>query len=191
MHGPNAIRMWLVQSHYSQPIEYSEEILEEKRRSYERLQNLYTQVSDPTSSSELSDGLAAELRERFDAAMEDDLNTPEAVAALFEVAGRAGREISARPEAAGEFGSLAEAIEEVMTIFGFDLAREHVHGGGRRPYQVLRGAGGRGLATDRPPGRGRGARRTGPPPTGCATSSTPKGGPPRTRPKVRSFVAGN
>src|SRR5688572_29717299 len=95
MHGPNAIRMWLVQSHYSQPIEYSEEILEEKRRSYERLQNLYTQVSDPTSSSELSDGLAAELRDRFDAAMEGDLNTPEAVAALFEVAGRAGREISA------------------------------------------------------------------------------------------------
>src|ERR671911_451072 len=124
LHGPNAIRMWLVQSHYSQPIEYSEEILEEKRRSYDRLQNLYTQVSDPTSSSELSDGLAAELRDRFDAAMEDDLNTPEAVAALFEVAGRAGREISARPEAAGEFGSLAGAIEEVMTIFGFDLARE-------------------------------------------------------------------
>ena len=124
LHGPNAIRMWLVQSHYSQPIEYSEEILEEKRRSYERLQNLYKQVSDPTSSSELSDGLAAELRDRFDAAMEDDLNTPEAIAALFEVAGRAGREISARPEAAGEFGSLAGAIEEVMTIFGFDLARE-------------------------------------------------------------------
>jgi cysteinyl-tRNA synthetase len=124
LHGPNAIRMWLLQSHYSQPIEYSEEILEEKRRSYERLQNLYTQVSDPTSSSELSDGLAAELRDRFDAAMEDDLNTPEAVAALFEVAGRAGREISARPEAAGEFGSLAGAIEEVMIIFGFDLAQE-------------------------------------------------------------------
>jgi cysteinyl-tRNA synthetase len=124
LHGPNAIRMWLLQSHYSQPIEYSEEILEEKRRSYERLQNLYTRVSDPTSSSELSDGLAAELRDRFDAAMEDDLNTPEAVGALFEVAGRAGREISARPGAAGEFGSLAGAIEEVMTIFGFDLARE-------------------------------------------------------------------
>jgi len=56
--------------------------------------------------------------------MVDDLKTPEAIAALFEVAGRAGREISTRPEAAGEFGSLAEAMEEVITIFGFDLARE-------------------------------------------------------------------
>jgi len=68
--------------------------------------------------------MAADLRERFDAAMRDDLNTPEAIAALFEVAGHAGREISTRPEAAGEFGSLAEAMEEIMTIFGFDLAQE-------------------------------------------------------------------
>jgi cysteinyl-tRNA synthetase len=124
LHGPNAIRMWLLQSHYSQPIEYSEEILEEKRRSFERLQNLYKGLGGSTSSSELSDRLGAGLTERFDAAMQDDLNTPEAIAALFDVAGRAGREISARPEAAGEFGSLAEAMEQVMTIFGFDLARE-------------------------------------------------------------------
>jgi cysteinyl-tRNA synthetase len=124
LHGRNAVRMWLLQSHYSQPIEYSEEILEEKRRSYERLIRLYLQISGSRSSSELSDTMAAELRESVDAAMHDDLNTPEALATLFEVAGRAGREISTRPEAADEFGSLAEAIEEVMTIFGFDLAQE-------------------------------------------------------------------
>jgi cysteinyl-tRNA synthetase len=124
LHGPNAIRMWLLQSHYSQPIEYSEEILEEKRRSYERLMRLYLQISGSQSSSELSDTMAASLRESFDAAIQDDLNTPEAIATLFEVAGRAGREISTRPAAADEFGSLAEAIGEVMTIFGFDLAQE-------------------------------------------------------------------
>jgi cysteinyl-tRNA synthetase len=124
LHGRNAVRMWLLQSHYSQPIEYSEEILEEKRRSYERLMRLYLQISGSQSSSGLSDTMAAELRESFDAAMQDDLNTPGAIATLFEVAGRAGREISTRPEAAFEFGSLAEAIEEVMTIFGFDVAQE-------------------------------------------------------------------
>jgi cysteinyl-tRNA synthetase len=123
-YGRNAIRMWLLQSHYSQPIDFSEEILEEKRRSYERLMRLYRQISDSKNSSELSDRLAAELRERFDAAMRDDLNTPEAVAAVFEVTGGAGQEISARPEAVGEFSSLADALQEVLTIFGFDLAQE-------------------------------------------------------------------
>jgi cysteinyl-tRNA synthetase len=120
----NAIRMWFLQSHYSQPIDYSEQILEEKRRSYERLMRLYRQISGSEDSSDLSDELSAQLRGRFDAAMQDDLNTPEAVAAIFEVAGRAGQEVSARPEAADEFSSLAEALREVLTVFGFDLAEE-------------------------------------------------------------------
>jgi cysteinyl-tRNA synthetase len=123
-HGRNAIRMWFLQSHYSQPIDYSEEILEEKRRSYERLMRLYRQISASDISSTISAELSTELRERFDAAMRDDLNTPEVIAAVFEAAGRAGQEISARPEAAGEFSSLAEVIREVLTIFGFDLAEE-------------------------------------------------------------------
>src|ERR687885_488851 len=109
LHGRNAVRMWLLQSHYSQPIDYSEEILEEKRRSYERLMRLYRQISGPEGSSKLSDELAGELRERFDAAMREDFNTPEAVAALFEAARKAGQEISARPEAAQEFAGLKEA----------------------------------------------------------------------------------
>src|ERR671916_396069 len=124
LHGPNAVRMWLLQSHYSQPVDYSEEILEEKRRSYERLMRLYRQISGSEESSELSDELADGLRESFDAAMRDDLNTPEAIAAVFDAASRAGQEISRRPEAGGEFSSLAEALREVLTIFGFDLAEE-------------------------------------------------------------------
>ncbi|HEV2093987.1 MAG TPA: cysteine--tRNA ligase [Rubrobacter sp.] len=124
LHGRNAVRMWLLQSHYSQPIEYSEEILEEKRRSYERLLRLYRQISGSSASSDLSDGLAAGLRERLDEAMREDLNTPEVVATLFEAANRAAREISDRAGAADEFASLAGAVEEVMAVFGFDLARE-------------------------------------------------------------------
>jgi cysteinyl-tRNA synthetase len=126
LHGRNAVRMWLLQSHYPQPIDYSEEILDEKRRSYERLMRLYRQVSGSESSSKLSDELASELRGRFDAAMHDDLNTPEAIAAVFDAASRAGQEISTRPEAAGEFSSLAEALRDVLTIFSFDLAEEIV-----------------------------------------------------------------
>jgi cysteinyl-tRNA synthetase len=126
LHGRNAVRMWLLQSHYSQPIDYSEEILEEKRRSYERLMRLYRQISGPGSSSKLSDELASQLRERFDAAMRDDLNTPEAIAAAFEVSARAGQEVSNRSEAAGEFSSLAQVLRDVLTIFGFDLAQETI-----------------------------------------------------------------
>ena len=125
-HGPNALRMWLLQSHYSQPIDYSEEILEEKRRSYERLMRLYQQISASSSASELSAQLGTELRDKFDAAMQDDFNTPEAIAAIFDAAGRAGREISSRHESAHEFASFKDVLEEVLGVLGFDLPEEHV-----------------------------------------------------------------
>jgi cysteinyl-tRNA synthetase len=125
LHGRNAIRMWFLQSHYSQPIDYSEEILDEKRRSYDHLMNLYAHISDSQSSSELAESLAAELEERFDAAMQDDFNTPEAMAAIFDAVGRVGQEISTRSEAAGEFAGLTEVLVELLsTILGFDLREE-------------------------------------------------------------------
>lgn len=121
--GANAIRMWFLQSHYSQPIDYSEAILEEKKRSWERLSRFYGQVYGAGSSSELSDELASGLTSRFERAMRDDLSTPEVIAAVFEVAGRAGAEISSgRP--ASEFASLREAMADVLGTLGFDLAIE-------------------------------------------------------------------
>ncbi len=124
LHGRNALRMWILQSHYSQPIDYSEEILEEKKRAFERLLRLYRRLSDSERSSEFSENLAAELRDRFDMAMRDDLNTPEVIAALFEAASGAGQELSARPEGVREFASFRDALEETLNTLGFDLAEE-------------------------------------------------------------------
>jgi cysteinyl-tRNA synthetase len=56
--------------------------------------------------------------------MKEDLGTPRAIAGLFEVAHRAGGEISASEKTAGEFASLAEVVGEILTIFGFDLLEE-------------------------------------------------------------------
>src|ERR687897_3321717 len=124
LHGRNGVRMWILQSHYSQPIDYSEEILEEKRRSYEHLMNLYARISGSQTSSELSDSIAVKLNESVDAAMQDDFNTPEAMAAICDATGRAENEISTHPETAQEFAALKGTLEEILTIFGFDLEEE-------------------------------------------------------------------
>jgi cysteinyl-tRNA synthetase len=125
LHGRNALRMWFLQSHYSQPIDYSEEILEEKRRAWERLQNMYIQVVGSTATSEEDRHLVAELRERFDAAMQDDFNAPEAIAAIFDVTGRAGQVIAAHPDAMGNFTELENLLKELLgTSLGFELPEQ-------------------------------------------------------------------
>jgi cysteinyl-tRNA synthetase len=125
LHGKNAVRMWLLQSHYSQPIDYSGEILEEKHRAYWRLQNFYAQVIDSSSSSDLDKKLATSLQERFDAAMDDDLNTPEAVAAFFEIVRLAGQEISKRSDVRQEFSDLKNTFDDLLgEVLGFELGRD-------------------------------------------------------------------
>ena len=123
-HGKDALRMWLLQSHYSQPIDYSEEILEEKGRAYNGLHRSYLPIAGSEKSFERDEALASELRTRGEAAMRDDLNTPEAIAALFDAANRAGAEGASRPAVANEFSQLARAIRDTLEVFGFEVVEE-------------------------------------------------------------------
>lgn len=95
-----AIRLYLLSAHYRAPLEFDTERLDEARRAWERLGNALRSL-DEVLEREVAAGdealaAAARLgeeagraRERFRMAMEDDFNTPQALAALFDLA-RAG-----------------------------------------------------------------------------------------------------
>ncbi|MDW5378089.1 cysteine--tRNA ligase [Halomonas sp. HP20-15] len=80
VHDPEVVRYLLVASHYRSPINYAPEALTEARRSLERFYNALEGVTPV--AGELDGQFAA----RFEAAMDDDFNTAEALAALFELA---------------------------------------------------------------------------------------------------------
>ena len=80
---PEVVRFFMLKAHYRSPINYSDAQLEEARSGLVRLYTALAQVPvisniplDPTSP----------WAERFAAAMNDDFNTPEAIAALFDLA---------------------------------------------------------------------------------------------------------
>ena len=79
-HHPEVIRYFLLSSHYRSPISYSEESLQTARGA---LLRFYTALRDAPEAS--IDYQASEFTERFYAAMDDDFNTPEALAVLFEL----------------------------------------------------------------------------------------------------------
>ena len=79
---PEVIRYFLISSHYRSPISYSEDNLKiaagALRRFYVALRGVNTDL----------EGVAAEKAElvRFNSAMDDDFNTPEALAVMFDAA---------------------------------------------------------------------------------------------------------
>ncbi|MDK2778952.1 MAG: cysteine--tRNA ligase [Pseudomonadota bacterium] len=74
------VRFLLISSQYRSPINYSEDSLKESQVRLERFYNALRGVT----VGEVAD-IANEYSQRFHAAMDDDFNTPEAIAALFDL----------------------------------------------------------------------------------------------------------
>ena len=74
VHHPEAVRYFLLATHYRAPINYSDENVQQARAALERL---YTALRGVRPAESVAEG---EIEERFRAAMNDDFNTPEAFA---------------------------------------------------------------------------------------------------------------
>jgi cysteinyl-tRNA synthetase len=119
-HDPAALRLFLLGTHYRSPLEWSEARVEDSARALERLWRPIDDAakyagSEPGGSS-ARQPLAQELlpfRQRFIDAMDDDFNTPEALAALHDFSRALRSEaVGAKAAARGadELRSLAGAL---------------------------------------------------------------------------------
>ena len=83
---PEVVRFSILKAHYRSPINYSDSQLEEARTGLTRL---YTALSELSELSELpaiqSNQVDPAWNDRFAQAMNDDFNTPDAIAVLFEL----------------------------------------------------------------------------------------------------------
>ncbi len=86
-HPPEALRLYLLGTHYRSPLDWAEARVEEAARALERLARLVqdARMAGPVAPAGLPPGLG-EFRSRFLAAMDDDFNTPQALGALFDLA---------------------------------------------------------------------------------------------------------
>jgi cysteinyl-tRNA synthetase len=92
-HDPEAIRLYLLQTHYRHPLEFSDERVGEAAKALDRLRALKEEADKIASKGTPGPGPdhglfddAAAHRNRFQAAMDDDFNTPQALGALFDLA---------------------------------------------------------------------------------------------------------
>ena len=78
---PEVVRFFILKAHYRSPLNYSDAHLEEAKQGLTRLYNALASVEDIPNY-----GKASSWRSRFAEVMNDDFNTPEAIAILFELA---------------------------------------------------------------------------------------------------------
>ena len=111
----DALRLFVLSSHYRSPLTYSDDALQSMERGAARLRNAVGQDTQGVNGSPV---ISAEPhKEQFLAAMEDDLNTSTAVAALFDLA----KEINRGRDEGLDIHEAVQVLRELSGVLGLTL----------------------------------------------------------------------
>ena len=116
------LRMFMLSAHYRSPLNFSHDLMESAKSSYERICNSVDNLNflianaKTEAMSEPEKEKAKELEgftQQFDAAMDDDINTADAFAAVFDLVRFANSEVN--EDSSKEF---AQAVREEILMLG-------------------------------------------------------------------------
>lgn len=120
------IRMFLLSAHYRTQLSFSDQLVEETKRALERLYNTVTNLehlartaprATLTPEEEALLGELSQARDRFIEAMDDDFNTAEGLAVIFELSRELNSKVRPGASAALAEGGLA-LLRELAGVLG-------------------------------------------------------------------------
>ena len=109
-YSPMTIRFFILQAHYRSTVDFSNEALQASEKGLARLLEAYERLGKLTASSASTVDVKG-LRDKCDAAMNDDLNSPIAISHLFD----ACKAINSVSD--GKATISAEDLEELKNVF--------------------------------------------------------------------------
>ncbi|GMR20879.1 MAG: cysteine--tRNA ligase [Gammaproteobacteria bacterium] len=118
-YDPEVVRYFILTSHYRSPLNYSDQHLDNAQAA---LTTLYTSLRgfediEPVLREEMG---ADSANTKFFAAMNDDFNTPEALAALFEMAHKLNREKKYHPKKSEHYAGQLKGLAGLLGLLERD-----------------------------------------------------------------------
>jgi len=118
------LKLFFLSAHYSHPIDYTEERITESKEALERililLDKIENKVTSPRSPVFGPEFKAIEnIKAKFIKAMDDDFNTPQGLACIFELVNLSNKNIND----AAFVRNAKNTIQELLGIFGISLEK--------------------------------------------------------------------
>ncbi|KYD30382.1 Cysteinyl-tRNA synthetase [Geobacillus sp. B4113_201601] len=130
---PQVLRFFMLSVHYRHPINYSEELLESARRGLERLKTAYSNLQHRLqASTNLTDNdeewlsRLADIRASFIREMDDDFNTANGIAVLFELAKQANLYLQEKTTSEKVIAAFLREFEQLTGVLGLTLKQEEL-----------------------------------------------------------------
>lgn len=129
---PNVLRYFMVSVHYRNPINYNRELVDAARNGLVRIQDSYYQAverMDTAVGTEIDDKVLATIDnnlKQFEAHMEDDFNTANAITAWHELTGELNKYLRQPATAKRILGRFIETFDTYSNILGITLERKEL-----------------------------------------------------------------
>jgi cysteinyl-tRNA synthetase len=136
-YDPDVIRFFMVNSHYRSPVDFSNDLLEEAKQSYERLVETVQNVEfalrrqgkdERTSTDDEMDNAVDDVMKSFEESMDDDFNSREAISHLFTFSTKVNTALTKglAEETFEKIFNVYQTIGGVLGLFGKDIVKEDV-----------------------------------------------------------------
>ena len=131
VYGYEVIRYFLISSHYRSPINYNLEIIEQCKSALERLYNCRESLdfAVKNASADIPDDeeiikLIDSRKEQFITAMDDDLNTADGIAAIFDLVSDINTKIINKDVSKNVCTAAADMFDELTGVLGLVYNRK-------------------------------------------------------------------
>jgi len=117
---PEVVRFYLLNASYRQPLEYNEKSLEEAGKALERLQNTYDTMRAAMGTASGTDDatdICEKAWQEFEAKMDDDFSSREAIAAMYELSREANRLLGEEKLSRKGAENVVNVIEKFNEVF--------------------------------------------------------------------------
>lgn len=130
---PKVLRFFMLSVHYRHPVNFSQELVESAANGLERIETAYNNVKHRLSSSaNLGDQKdiwiykADEIVRQFEEAMDDDFNTANGIAAIFELVKLSNMYLLEKNTETVVLEHFITLFDQLMTVLGIPLLEESI-----------------------------------------------------------------
>jgi cysteinyl-tRNA synthetase len=124
---PLTIRLFLLSSRYRDPIDLTDSSLDQARSQRARLQEFVSRVKSVTEPGDIDASLVKDALTEFEAAMDDDLNTPKALSVIFTFTKKCNALLDAGSLGKAGAAKVIDLLQQFNSVFGvLDFSEDHL-----------------------------------------------------------------
>jgi len=121
--SPRILRLLVIKNHYRSPINYKESLVKQAKKELDKIDE-FTEKLQTSFKPGKNQGLAKKAKENLEKVMDDDFNTPKALAVIFDLTNKGNSLISQNKLSATEAKEILKFLKEIDKVFNFIFWQE-------------------------------------------------------------------